>query len=70
MAKKLVPKLFIVRLFDMFDGWMDISSPVTAKEAKRIWNESTKNGTKNTSFQDGDYYSIFPANTRMIHGAK
>lgn len=59
-------KLFIVRLFDMFDGWIDISKPVTKGEADKIWNESTENGTKNTKYADGDYYAIFPADTKML----
>lgn len=59
-------KLFIVRLYDMFDGWIDISEPVEKKEAERIWNKETDNGTKNTKYSDGDYYSIFPADTKMV----
>ncbi len=59
-------ELFIVRLWDMFDGWMDITKPLTKEEADNVWNEYTNNGTKMTKFSDGDYYAIFPANTRMI----
>jgi hypothetical protein len=58
--------LFVVRLFDMFDGWIDVSEPVTKAEADRVLNEKTDGGKKNTSYSDGDYYSIFPANTRML----
>jgi len=56
---------YVVRLFDMFDGWIDISSAVSKEEAEEIWAKETKNGTKNTKYEDGDYYAIFPANTRM-----
>lgn len=58
--------LFIVRLFDMFDGWMDVSEPLSKEEAEKMWNEKTNNGTENTQYSHGDYYKIFPANTRMI----
>jgi len=57
---------FTLRLFDMFDGWIDISSNLTKEEADAMWSERTKNGTQNTKFSDGDYYAIFPANTRML----
>jgi hypothetical protein len=50
----------------MFDGWIDVTSPVSETEALRIWNEYTKNGTRNTKYEDGDYYKIFDANTRMV----
>lgn len=58
---------FVVRLWDMFDGWIDISEPVTKEEADRIWNKETADGTKNTKYADGDYYSIFPADTKMFY---
>lgn len=60
------PELFIVRLFDMFDGWMDVSGPLPKVVADAIWNEKTADGTKSTKFADGDYYRVFPANTRML----
>jgi hypothetical protein len=59
--------LRIVRLWDMFDGWIDITGPVSEEEAKRVWNEKTANGTRKTEYSDGDYYKIFPADTRMIY---
>ena len=62
-----MPDLFVVRLFDGFDfEWMDVSEPVSKEEATRIWNKKTKNGTKQTSFAEIDYYAIFPADTRML----
>ena len=61
-------KLFIVRLYDGFDHiWIDVSKPVEKSEADRIWNEETLNGTKNTKYEDIDYYCIFPANTKMLY---
>ena len=59
--------LKIVRLWDMFDGWIDVSGPVSEEEATRIYNKYTNNGTKKTKFADGDYYAIFPADTKMLY---
>jgi hypothetical protein len=62
-----IENFFVVRLYDGFDNkWMDVSEPVTEKEAQEIWNEKTGNGSRNTSFDDIDYYCIFPANTEML----
>lgn len=62
---------YIVRLYDGFDyKWMDISEPVSYAEAERIWNEKTKDGTKNTQYDDIDYYKIFPADTAMLYRYK
>jgi hypothetical protein len=53
---------FVVRLYDGFDNeWIDVSGPVDKKTAKKIYNEKTNNGTKDTNFFDFiDYYKIFP----------
>lgn len=59
-------KLYVVRLFDMFDGWIDISKPLPKDEAEEEYNKLTANGTQNTKYSDGDYYAIFPSNTRMV----
>lgn len=58
--------LFVVRLYDMFDGWMDITGPVSKERAQEVLSERTNGGTKNTKYADGDYYAIYPANTRML----
>lgn len=59
--------LYVVRLWDGMDGmWMDVSKPMTADEAKKVWNEKTKNGTEKTCFGDIDYYAIYPADTKML----
>ena len=64
-------ELFIVRLYDGFDNiWIDVSEPVSRTEAEEIWNKETKNGTKNTKFEDLDYYSIFPADTVMMYSTE
>ena len=60
-------KLYVVRVWDGMDGiWCDVSEPVTKEEADRIWNEKTGNGTKATSFDDIDYYKVFPVDTKML----
>lgn len=58
--------LYIVRLWDMFDGWIDVSKPLSHNEALAFWSEKTGNGTHNTQFSDGDYYKVFPADTAML----
>ena len=59
-------KLYVVRLFDGFDyEWIDVSEPVSYEEAKKIWNDRTDNGTKKKSFNDIDYFKIFPVDTVM-----
>jgi hypothetical protein len=63
---KNTTKLFVVRLFDMFDGWIDVSGPLSKHEADSLWNERTGNGKHHTKYADGDYYAIFPADTRML----
>lgn len=57
---------FVVRLWDMFDGWIDVTGPVSKKKAEKIWNKETDNGSRKTKYADGDYYAIFPANTKMV----
>ena len=60
-------RLYVVRLYDGFDNeWIDISEPSTYEEAEKLWNERTENGTKNTEFDDIDYYAIYPADTQML----
>jgi len=58
---------FTVRLYDQYDGyWIDIKKNLSKDEAIERWNEGTKNGTQYTSYEEGAYYDIFPADTRMI----
>lgn len=57
---------FILREFDKFDGWIDISSPKTKDEVEELWNQQTKNGTQWTQYSDGRYYKIFPEGTTML----
>ncbi len=64
---KAESKTYIVRLYDMFDGWMDLTGPLSEEDAVAYWNKKTHVGTQKTKYDDGDYYAIFPAETRMIH---
>lgn len=59
-------KKYIVRMFDMFDGWIDISGELTLSEADELWLKKTSGGVKNVRYSDGDYYGIFPAGTKML----
>ena len=66
VALRASAKLWIVRLFDRLDDWIDVTGPLTREEAERVWNKETNNGKKLTKYEDGDYYDIFPADTRMV----
>jgi len=57
---------FVLRLFDMFDGWIDVQDNLDEHEANKLYNEKTFNGTRMTKYADGDYYKIFPSGTRML----
>jgi hypothetical protein len=64
----VAPELFIVRFYDGMDNqWMNVSGSVPREEANKIWLEKTENGTKHISFDEIDYYKVFPADTRMIY---
>ncbi len=58
---------FTVRVWDGMDGcWCDVVAGVDRETALRTWCERTVNGTKSTSYNDIDYYRIFPADTKML----
>ena len=60
-------EMYIVRLYDRFDGyWIDVNKPALKQETIAIWDKYTKNGMESSQYEDGDYYSIFPENSRMI----
>lgn len=64
-------ELFVVRLYDGFDNeWMDVSKPLPREEAQKVWEEKTNGGTKNASYNDIDYYRVFPAHTKMLYSAE
>lgn len=57
---------YIIRYYDMFDGWIDIEPNLSAEKAIAKWEEKTKGGTTNVCYGDGEYYDIFPNGTRMF----
>lgn len=58
----------MLRLWDGMDGaWIDVASDLTLAEALDLWCKYTHDGTKNTDYDDIDYYRIFPANTKMLY---
>jgi len=60
------PGPFVVRLWDGMDGaWTDVTGPVSAAEALKVWFERTDDGTHKVSFDEIDYFKIFHANTKM-----
>jgi hypothetical protein len=57
---------YIVRLWDGMDGaWCDVSGPLSKADAIKLWMEKTDHGTKMIAYSEIDYYSIFPAGTKM-----
>lgn len=66
VIKEIGEPLYVLRLWDMFDGWMDVSDPVSKEQADKLYNEKTSNGLRNTRYSDGDYYKVFPAGTKMV----
>lgn len=57
---------YVVRLYNG-SYWTDYTGVVCENEALRVWGKKTENGTRWASYTDGDYFSIFPAATKMIH---
>jgi hypothetical protein len=56
---------FTLRLWDGMDGcWCDCVAG-DAQEVLKAWHERTRDGTEKTSFNDIDYFKIFPAESRM-----
>ena len=65
IQKEKIEDKFIVRFYDKFDGWIDISGDLSKEEADEMWKLRTDNGTQNTKYEDNQYYCIFPADTKM-----
>lgn len=58
---------YTLRHYDAYDHyWFDVKANIGYQEAKALWLEETKNGTRYTQYSDGAYFDIFPADTRMI----
>jgi len=57
---------FVVRLWDGMDGtWTDCTAPMTLFDALHEWLARTSFGTEKISFQEIDYYRVFPSSVRM-----
>ena len=49
-----------VAIYDGMDNeWTDIGEETDKATAQALWNNKTKNGTKNTHFDHIDYYAIW-----------
>lgn len=65
-------RLFIVRLWDGFDGeWMDVSGPLPHAEAEVLCGDKNAarggglHGKRRGDYADIDYYAVFPADSTM-----
>jgi hypothetical protein len=59
--------LYVLRLYDGYEHrWFDETKAVSWDEALALWKEKTKNGMERACYDDGQYFDIFPAETRMI----
>jgi hypothetical protein len=66
--EKQMNEKFIVRLFDWYDGWIDVSEALSKEDADILWNEKTSNGTINHQYTTGGiYYHVFPSDTKMMY---
>lgn len=66
VAEVMEEPMFVVRLWDMMDGWIDVSGPLTGAGARELWLGKTCGGTRNTRYEDGDYYAVYPSKTVML----
>lgn len=58
---------YVLRSWDGIDGcWTDITGDVDREKVLRCWAEYTDGGTRRISFDEIDYYRIFPGGTRML----
>jgi hypothetical protein len=58
---------YVLRSWDGMDGcWTDVTGDVDREKALRCWAECTDGGTRRVSYDEIDYYRIFPGGTRMI----
>jgi hypothetical protein len=61
---------YTLRLHDKYDRcWVDVIGAINVDKevAEEIYNKETKNGTQFTKFEDGIYFKIFPADTKMLY---
>jgi len=65
---------YIVRLYDGFDNeWMDVSGPLPYEDAQKLCGDKnasrrgSASGKREGSYNDIDYYAVFPADTVMMN---
>ena len=60
-------ELFDLRMFDYYDGWINIACNLSESLAINLWLKETQNGTRHVEYAaNGHYYDIYPSDTRMI----
>lgn len=59
-------EILVVRHWDGMDGcWTDVTGEVSRAEALHFWAGATDGGVRQISYDEIDYYRIFPSGTRM-----
>lgn len=58
--RKSLVDLYIVKYYDMLEGWKVMTKPISWKDASEVWWAKTHHGTVNTRWSDAQYYDIFP----------
>jgi hypothetical protein len=59
-------RLWDVRFWDMYNGWVTIYRDCTTEVALFHWKNHTNNGTMNTKYSDGDYWAIYASDARTV----
>lgn len=58
---------YVLRVWDGMDGcWTAVTGDVDREKALRCWAECTDGGTRRVSYDEIDYYRIFPGGTHML----
>ncbi len=73
LAPVVIDQLYVVRLWDGFDGeWMDVSGPLSKDDAETLAGDKNAArigsgaGNRNGNYNEIDYYKAFPADTKML----
>lgn len=74
-SKKPQQSLYVVRLYDGFDNiWIDVSKPLPKDEADKLCGDNNEKrlgsgaGKRVGSFNEIDYFAVFPSDTKMVFG--
>ena len=66
-ASFFLDETYVVRGWDGMDGcWTDCTGKVGQEEALRYWAERTGGGAHHVTYDEIDYYRIFPGDTHML----